>query len=135
MNRERKPTANRVPQADGSSKSLNMSIGKKKLHASKDTARLMYADFVINGVSYCRRHLMIYCHLCKEDKRQLREMADSERKTTGLRMGGDPKLNTRAEKWGELMEDKSFEKTLKADHLRQMYERVPEVHQQHWMGM
>jgi hypothetical protein len=49
---EREPTATRVPQADGSSMSLKMSIGKeKKLHATKDITRLMYpyADFAIKG--------------------------------------------------------------------------------------
>ena len=77
-------------------------MGKSKLHADPETARLVYGKLVLNGVSYCRPHLMLRCHLCEDDSFVLREEVDCERAQLALRPGGDPMLNRKAEKWGEL---------------------------------
>lgn len=75
--------------------------GKKKLHASdnKEMARMLCTKFVINGVQYCRPHLMLSCHLCEENNCFMREEVDEERRSLGLRPGGDPRINYRAERW------------------------------------
>eukprot|EP00956_Cyclotella_meneghiniana_P041252 scaffold219653_cov33-Cyclotella_meneghiniana.AAC.3 len=81
------PTNGRVPQDDGSHKSLNMSIGKKKLHADGQNGlgRMMYQSMLVNGVQYCRRHLVLSCHLCQLEHTDLKYEVDDERQTLGLR--------------------------------------------------
>ena len=46
------PKANRVEQDDGTYKSLNMSVGKKKIHARGPDGlrRMMYQPFIINVI-------------------------------------------------------------------------------------
>merc|ERR1712179_397790 len=62
--------------------------------------RLIYSKFVINGVIYCRPHLMLSCHLCQEDNSCSRDDCDEEREKLSLRPGGDPRINEKAEQWG-----------------------------------
>lgn len=107
MSNTREPTANRVPQDDGTYKTLKMNIGKERLESShRDFQKLMYGDILINGASYCRRHLMICCHLCQEDRAYLHEALNEERERLGQRMGGDPSLNERSIKWSDLVDEK-----------------------------
>ena len=75
--------------------------GKKKLHASenKEMARMLCTKFIVNGVQYCRPHLMLSCHLCEENNIFLKEEADEERRSLGLRPGGDPRINDLADHW------------------------------------
>merc|ERR1712226_1616842 len=58
-----------------------------------------YIMFTINGVTYCRPHLMISCHLCEVDYSMCQEACDEEREELSLRCGGDPRINEKAEKW------------------------------------
>ena len=64
-------------------------------------SRLMFSKFVINGVYYCRPHLLIRCHFCEEDNAGMQDECNEERQKLGLRCGGDARLNQRAEKWGD----------------------------------
>jgi len=70
-----------------------------KLDDDPELARMIFGIFTINGVNYCRPHLMISCHLCEEDSFHIQEECDEERKRLNLRPGGDPQLNKRAEFW------------------------------------
>ena len=134
MNNRREPTSGRVPQDDGSYKTLKMSVGKQKMESeSKDFQRLMYGDMMINGVPYCRRHLMIKCHLCQEDKGFLHDETNAERDSLGLRMGGDPELNNRSKRWSDLVDTENITKTLQRDNLILRYGRNhAETHPQYW---
>mmetsp|Transcript_1522 Transcript_1522/g.3239 ORF Transcript_1522/g.3239 Transcript_1522/m.3239 type:complete len:243 (-) Transcript_1522:291-1019(-) len=135
MQRQREPICHRVEQDDGTSKSLKMSIGKKKLQAKgqKGTTRLMYKSMVINGASHCRRHLMIRCHLCEEDSWNLKEEADEERKRLGLREGGDPRLTERAKQWSDYILSNTTQTQMKVQSLIQQYGRDHiKTHPQHW---
>lgn len=129
------PKSGRVEQDDGTYKSLNMSIGKKKLHAKgpEGLAQMMYGTMIINGVQYCRRHLILSCHLCRAEYTPLKHEVDDERERLGLRCGGDPMLNERAEKWGEYIQGKNMQKTLQRDMLIQRYgTNHAQTHPQHW---
>ena len=119
---QQEPTAQRVVE-NGTNKSLKMSIGMKKLHSAemKDFARMICSGFVINGVQYCRRHLMIYCHLCKENNDTLRDEVNDERARLLLRPGGAPSINERADKWQEYICEKQLLLRLKGDNLRSQY--------------
>jgi hypothetical protein len=102
---------------------LKNSVGKKKLHKDENRvlARICYQSFVINGVQYCRPHLLVKCSLCEEDNVSLQEECDAERQLLGLRQGGDPHLNARAERWHEEITDAQLYGTLKANQVRMMY--------------
>lgn len=109
-----------------------MSIGKSKLHADPAAARVIYSKVVLNGVQYCRPHYMLYCHICEENKMSMREEVDEERSTLGLRPGGDPRINERAEYWAEFIQDKQLQLRLENDINIQQYgkdynETVPEI--------
>ena len=128
----------RVPQDDGTSKSLNMSIGKRKLHSTVDDdnglARMMYGTMIINGVQYCRRHLILSCHLCLAEYTPLKEETDNERQCLGLRSGGDPKLNERAEKWRYEVQEKQMQQVLHRDILILNYgKNHAKTHPEHWI--
>jgi hypothetical protein len=134
------PKHSRVPQNDGTSKSLKMSIGKKKLHSAVDDdnglARMMYVTMTINGVQYCRRHLVLSCHLCQRDDTFLKEENDDERQCLGLRSGGDPKLNERAEKWLYEVKGKQTQSMLRRENLSLNYgKNHAKTHPQHWIKM
>ena len=132
----RQPICCRTPQENGSYKSLKMSIGKKKLHEDEGFARIMYQNFILNGVQYCRRHLMLKCHLCRVDTSSLREEVDEEREALGLRLGGDPKFNARAEKWQEYITEKQLEVTLQRDLLNLKYgTEYLKNHPEHWNNL
>lgn len=132
------PNCQRVPQDDGTSKTLKMSIGKKKLHAhgQEGMARMMYASIIINGAQYCRRHLMIRCHLCQEDSWFLKEEGDDARSELGLRDSGDPRLNERARYWTDFIISENMQKKMKVESLIQKYGRDHgSTHPQHWHGL
>mmetsp|Transcript_5550 Transcript_5550/g.10570 ORF Transcript_5550/g.10570 Transcript_5550/m.10570 type:complete len:277 (+) Transcript_5550:2-832(+) len=92
--------------------------GRKALLADRDLARMCYQSFVLNGVQYCRPHLLIYCHLCEENNGCVREDCDAERRELGLRPGGDPRLNARAENWEAEISEAQLQGRLKGDLLR-----------------
>mmetsp|Transcript_27241 Transcript_27241/g.31147 ORF Transcript_27241/g.31147 Transcript_27241/m.31147 type:complete len:344 (+) Transcript_27241:119-1150(+) len=119
---QEEPTVQRVVQ-DGINKSLKISIGIKKIHSPemKDFARMLCNAFVINGVQYCRRHLMICCHLCEENNEHLRDEVDDERARLLLRPGGAPSINERADRWQECISEKQLLARLELDHLRLQY--------------
>ena len=81
------PKANRAELNDGTTKSLIMSIGKKKIHSGgpDGLSRLMYQPMTINGISYCRRHLVLSCHLCMVDYNSSIQGVHRERSSLGLR--------------------------------------------------
>jgi len=114
------PQATRVVEGQ-SNKTLKHSVGKKKLQSNPSLAKLFYSNFILNGVQYCRPHLMIYCHLCEVNNDIVREQVDEEREDLGLKPGGDPALNRKAEYWANYIQEKQLEGTLKSDILRQMY--------------
>jgi len=70
-----------------------------KLDADPEAARMFFSKFTINGVNYCRPHLLISCHLCEEDNSGCQDDCDAERERLSLRCGGDARLNERAERW------------------------------------
>ena len=111
-------------------------MGKKKLHENPDLARMLYKSFVLNGVDYRRRHLLIRCHLCADDGNRLKDEADEERSRLGLRPGGDPRLNARAEEWGNLTKDMLFAFDLKRDLIIQKYgKNHGQTHPEHWQKL
>jgi hypothetical protein len=130
----RVPTACRSEQSDGSFKTLKMSIGKQRFEeGDKDFRRMMCGDIMINGVPYCRRHLMIKCHLCQEDRDYLHEEANAERDHLGLRMAGDPRLNERSQRWSDRVDEENLLKTLQRDNLIMLYGRNhAQTQPQHW---
>lgn len=102
-------------------RSLKISMGGKKvLHAddNRDMSRMMCTKFVLNGVQYCRPHLMLSCHLCEEDNSFLRDECDQERRSLGLRPGGDPRINERAERWHDITTEERMKGQLEFDELR-----------------
>lgn len=110
-------------------------MGKKKMASeSKDCQRLMYDDIMINGVPYCRRHLMIKCHLCQVDKGYVHYNTNAERKLLGLRMGGDPGLNSRSERWSDLVDAEKMKGVLQRDNLNLRYgpDHI-KTHPQYWV--
>eukprot|EP00956_Cyclotella_meneghiniana_P025425 scaffold53078_cov32-Cyclotella_meneghiniana.AAC.2 len=132
------PTNGRVPQDDGSYKSLNMSIGKKKLHADGQNGlgRMMYQSMLVNGVQYCRRHLVLSCHLCRVEYTDLKYEVDDERQTLGLRDGGDPMLDERSYRWKEFIQGKQMENRLQIDVLIQKYGRDhAKTQPHHWIEL
>ena len=133
---QREPTHGRVPQDDGSSKSLIMSVGKKKIHGGgpDGLGRMMYQSMTINGVQYCRRHLVLSCHLCQLEYTPLKDEVDIERQSLGLRDGGDPMLNERSEEWREYIQGKQMESQLGIDLLNHKYGKDhAKTHPQHGM--
>jgi hypothetical protein len=114
------PEVQRVVDERGN-RTLKLSIGKKRLHGDPSLGRLVYANFLLNGLQYCRPHLMIYCHLCEENNQPLRDEVDAEREALGIRLGGDPRINATAEEWKNYIQEKQLETTLKGDLIRQMY--------------
>lgn len=134
MERNDEPTAMRAVGEGGKNKSLKMSIGKKMLHADQGMARVFYQSFLLNGVQYCRRHLMISCHLCEVDNSNLRQEVDEERENLGLRPGGDPCLNKKAEKWHNFIAAKQIEAKHEVKLLREKYgENVTQTNPKAWM--
>ena len=133
-NNTREPTSGRVPQDDGSTKSLLMSVGKKRLESGdKSFQRMMYGAMLINGASYCRRHLMRKCHRCQEDRHYLHEEANEERYDLGLRDAGDRALNERSDRWSDLVDQENMAKTLQRDMLITKYGRNhAQTHPQYW---
>jgi len=132
------PTQHRAQQDDGSYKSLNMSIGKKKLHngGPEGMARMVYQSMLINGVQYCRRHLGLSCHLCQLEYRHMKEEANDERQRLGLRPAGDPMLNKRGEKWGEYIQGKQMETRFETEMLISKYGKDhAKTHPQHWIKL
>lgn len=116
------PCAHRVIEAN-SNKSLKMSIGKKKIHADQFLSRELYKMTIINGGQYCRRHLMIFCHVCEVNNQSLvgdGEEANEEREELGLRPVGDPRIHRRAEEWMGFIQGKQLQQTLECDIFRQM---------------
>ncbi|KAL3917651.1 MAG: hypothetical protein SGILL_004615, partial [Bacillariaceae sp.] len=108
---------------NGTTKSLKMSMGKKMLLAKENEAlaRELYTYMNINGIQYCRRHLMVRCHLCEVDATHTQDGANEDRDNLGLRRGGDPRLNERAERWHEEILTKQFEARIKIDTMNAMY--------------
>lgn len=111
------PTAGR----GSGNKSFKMSIGKKKLHANPQLARMIYGKVVLNGVQYCRPHYMLYCHICEENNLSMKEEVDEEREMLGLRPGGDPRINKKAEEWADFIQEKQLQLRLEVDINRQRY--------------
>lgn len=112
------PRSGRVQQDDGTSKTFKMSLTKSQRDSM---ATMIYSDFCINGAQYCRRHLMIRCHLCQIEGTRQKEEADEERMRLGLRPAGDPHLDERVERWKNFTMEKLMESRLKLDHIRMMY--------------
>ncbi|GFH61089.1 hypothetical protein CTEN210_17565 [Chaetoceros tenuissimus] len=123
---QQEPAVQRVVE-NGTNKSLKMSIGIKKLHSSemnsemKDMARTICNAFVINGVQYCRAHLMICCHLCEVNYDSLRDEVNDERARLLLRPGGAPSINEMADKWQECISEQLLLLQLETDDLRSQY--------------
>jgi len=91
------------------SESLKKMLSKAgALKTNAECSRMLYTKFTINGVNYCRAHLLIRCHLCEEDNSGSQDDCDSEREELSLRCGGDARLNKRAEKWGNRTLDMVF---------------------------
>lgn len=135
MTARAEPTCHRVPQDDGSYKSLKMSIGKKKIHdkGPEGLSRMMYNTIMINGAQFCRRHLMFRCHLCQEDHTFLKVQGDDERRQLGLRSTGDPRLNERAEKWGDYVQGRQMQFQFQTEALITKYGKNHNVtHPEHW---
>lgn len=131
-----KLTSGRVSQEDGTTKTLKMSIGRKKLDGNRDLARMLYQYIVLNGAQYCRPHLLIRCHLCECDGWSLKEEADEERRNLGLRKSGDEALDQRARKWSERTVQASMEVDLQRDLLIQRYgENHADTHPEHWQKL
>jgi hypothetical protein len=129
------PEAARVIGPNGSNEALKISIGKKKLHSDRNLARMTYMHIIINGVQYCRQHLMLRCHICEVDNSFLQEGCDEERQRLGIRGGGDPRLNERAEYWREFIKEKQLELTLKRDLLIMKYGKDHAcTYPEHWMN-
>jgi len=127
------PTVGRVPKDDGTTKSLKMSMGKKKLEEDPEFARMIYQYIVINGAEYCRPHLMIQCHLCMVDGWPQKEEVDEERQKLGLRPSGDPALNERARKWSDLTTQSRAAMRLQSDFLVQRFgKNHAKTHPEHW---
>jgi len=108
------PCAYRVVEGK-SNKSLKMSIGKNKIHADQFLSRELYKMTIINGAQYCRRHLMIYCHVCEVNNDYLAgeaSEAKEEREVLGLRPAGDPRINRRANKWMHFIKEKQMEQKM-----------------------
>lgn len=130
------PTSGRVPQDNGTTKTLKMSVGRQKLDENPDFARMLYQYTVLNGAQYCRPHLLIRCHLCATDSWMLKQEADEERRRLALtRPSGDEALNERARKWGDRTQESLLLIKLKTDQLRQKYgDAHAETHPQHWQN-
>ena len=69
------------------------------LKGDDEGSRIIYSKFIINGVQYCRPHLMIFCHLCEEDSVGVQDDCDEKREELSLRCGGDKHLNERSDEW------------------------------------
>lgn len=67
----------------------------KKYNADqlKNMMQLLYESIVINGGTYCRRHLRIRCHVCDMDYQALHDEANKHRSQYGIRCVGDAGLN------------------------------------------
>ena len=72
----------------------------------------------MNGVQYCRPHLMIFCHLCEEDNMCSQDDCDEERERLSLRSGGDKRLNERSEKWKTRIMSMQMEARMKVERLQ-----------------
>jgi hypothetical protein len=76
---------------------------------------------------------MIYCHICEENNKSMQEEANAERSALGLRVGGDPMFNEKADKWMEFINAKQMEGRLKNDRLLQKYgQDYSKTHPEHW---
>jgi MYND finger len=115
------PVASRVPQDDGSTKTLKMSLGRRKIDDNPDLARMLYNVIILNGGQYCRPHLLIRCHLCESDGWHIKEDADEEREELGLRMSGIESLDERAQKWSDLTQEALLVSQLQEDNMRFRY--------------
>jgi len=76
---------------------------------------------------------MLYCHICEESNKFLQEEVNAERSALGLRVGGDPMFNEKADKWMEFINAKQMEGRLKNDLLIQKYgKEFTKTHPEHW---
>jgi len=132
------PKANRAELNDGTTKSLIMSIGKKKIHSGgpDGLSRMMYQPMTINGISYCRRHLVLSCHLCMVDYNSSIQGVHKERSRLGLRRGGDPMLNERSARWKEEVGGKQMYNTIRHEELTIKYGKDhARTHPEHWINL
>jgi hypothetical protein len=118
------PRANRIEKGSGTV-TLKMSIGKKKLHSDRATARMFCNQIIINGKTYCRPHLMERCHLCEVDYASLNEEVQEERDRLGLRSIGDARLNEKSDYWGEIIRDKQMSMMLESESLKRIKQTDP----------
>jgi len=89
--------------------SLKKYLSKEGLLKNDPTlSRMMYSKFAINGVLYCRPHLLLHCHLCEENSSACLDDINSERERLCLRYGGDARLNKRAEEWSDRLMSMQF---------------------------
>ena len=131
------PKANRVvDDNNGTNKSLKLSIGKKNIQDNEDMIRIMYGAIIINGVQYCRRHLVLSCHLCEEDSTSLAYEVHAERERLGVRCGGDPMLNDRSNRWRDFVQGKQMEQRFQIEDLVRKYgKNHAQTHPQHWIKL
>jgi len=89
----------------------------KKLNkpGNEKLAMDLYHSVLVNGVEYCRTHLLLRCHLCQLDFRSLREEVEMEREELDLRPGGDSRLDHFSDKWESKVEEPSLLRALQGD--------------------
>ena len=75
----------------------------------RDLLVMAYEMVIINGCTYCRRHLKRSCHLCEVAYTHLNDEADAERRELGLRPVGDPGLDAVSD---------AFEQEVQGKHMR-----------------
>lgn len=117
------PTENRIPKKGGGTRSIRskMLLERHKDPEPDDLRRELYKTIVINGVEYCRMHLLIRCHFCEVDFRGSRDAVEEERERLGLRQGGDAHVDRFSEKWVNEVEGKTLQMTLEDDVTRLQY--------------
>jgi hypothetical protein len=94
------PRANRTPKGDGGTQTPKMYMMKMlKKPGNEAMAKSIYKTMLINGVEYCREHLLRRCHICEMDHSSTREEVESERLEMGLRGGGDSTVDRFCDKW------------------------------------
>ena len=75
----------------------------------------LYRTVSINGVEYCRAHLLLRCHLCELDFHDTQEAVEMEREDLELQPGGDARVDDFSAKWESKMEEYAFLLSLQRD--------------------
>lgn len=126
------PSEVKTPGGQEPERSLKIGMGKKLLRSDRNMSRMCYESFIINGIQYCRPHLLTTCHLCKVSNEHLRDDCDSQRLELGLREGGDPALNRRADQWTERIHGEQLTGQLRFDELRLRLGGDLRLHPREW---